>query len=137
MKIRKRIVVFLILIAFGNLIAAQNQYVICKESSGKIAIESYSSKCCNKNDFFYCKNLQDSRLKFSSSRQTDTCIDTQLEISVFSKQDLAEDNINYSSSFIIDDKFSELNSYQENHPQKTDRTCTQNQSCISTIVLLI
>ncbi len=132
-----RNIVFLILVAFSNLIALQNQYVICKESSGKISLETYSSKCCNKNDFFCCFGIRDSKLQYTLTKQSDTCADTQLEISVFSKQTLATDTIEQYSSSIIDSNIFALDSFTKKYPRTTNSTNIHSQRCISSTVLLI
>lgn len=133
---KRKEIVFLILIAFGNLIALQNQFVICKESSGKIFIESSLNKCCDKNEIliYYCD--RNFKLQVSNAKQGDNCTDTQLEISVYNKQNSTVTIEQFSSVIVDSNLLTNINSVVE-LPITTDNSIAQIQKFISSIVLLI
>lgn len=135
MSKRKKIV-FLILIAFSNLIAFQNQFVICKESSGKIFIESSLNKCCDKNESFCCKSNRNFKLEYS--KQCDTCTDTQLEIAAFSNQNSIKVIVEQSSSSLsIDSYIFVQNNFVTEYPKTANNLFTQSQKLVDSTVLLI
>lgn len=133
---KRKEIVFLILIAFSNLIAFQNQFIICKESNGKIFIESSLNKCCDKNEILTYYGDRNFKLQFSNANQGDNCTDTQLEISVFNKQNSAV-TIEQSSSVIVDSNLLTNNNSIVELPITTDNSTAQIQKFVSTIVLLI
>lgn len=134
--LKKKKIVFLILIAFSNLIAFQNQFIICKESNGKIFIESSLNKCCDKNEILIYYGDRNFKLQVSNTKQSDNCTDTQLEISVFNKQNPAV-TIEQSSSVIADFNLLTNNNSVVELPITTDNSTAQIQKFISSIVLLI
>ncbi|MEW6195577.1 MAG: hypothetical protein AB1521_10525 [Bacteroidota bacterium] len=134
---KKKKIVFLILIAFSNLIAFQNQFIICKESNGKIFIESSLNKCCDKNETICCFGNRNFKLEYSISKQADNCSDTQLEIPVFNKQNLVKVTVEHSSSFNVDSNLLTNNNSVVELPITTDNSNAQSQKFISSIVLLI
>ncbi len=130
---KKKKIVFLILIAFSNLIAFQNQFIICKESNGKIFIESSLNKCCNKNESFFCETNRNFKLEYS--KQCNTCTDTQLEIPAFNNQNQIKITIEQLSFLFIDSNLSLQNNFVTEHPKATKNLFSQ--KLVSSTVLLI
>lgn len=85
-KIRKNIT-YLILFALGNLILAQNHYLVCTEYNGKINLETYSDNCC----IPYKSNSVSENLNTESAQNyfeqiTEFCSDTEYSTSIYDKE---------------------------------------------------